>query len=377
MRHVAFGLKVELRVAGDPRREIRRQAKRLVERIGVKRLRVPGRCRACLDTGSGNVVEDVLCRQRPARGLAVRAQHQRFRILRVEMRLHDLGPQNPRRAKLRDLHEIMHAVGEEEGQARRESIDIQPRGDAGPDIFKPVGKRVGQFEIIRRPGLLHVVARHRDEVEFRHVGGAIGEDVRDDPHRGAWRIDVGVADHELLQNVVLDRSGQRLGRHALFLGGDDEQRQNRHHRAVHRHRYRHPVERDITEQQRHVGNGIDGDPGHADIVGNQRIVGIIPAMRRQVEGNGQPHLAGGKVAPVEGVRFLGRREAGILPDCPGPRRIHGGVGAAQKRCDTGKGPRRHRLRRRVGRGQRHDGDAFIGGARRRKVRRLRGTARRQ
>ena len=222
-----------------------------------------------------------------------------------------------------------------------------------------------------------MVARHRDEVEFRHVGGAIGEDVRDNPHRGGRRIDVGVADHELLQNVVLNGSGKRRRRHALLFGGHDEQRQDRHHRAVHRHRNRHPVERNITEQQRHVGNGIDGDTGHADIIGDKRIVGIITAMRRQVEGHGQPHLAGGKVAPVEGVRFLGRRKAGILPDRPGAGGIHGGVGTTKIGGDPRTGRRRHRLGCRVGRGQRHDINALVGGARRRQAQRLRGAARRQ
>jgi hypothetical protein len=76
------------------------------------------------------------------------------------------------------------------------------------------------------------------------------EDVADDPHRGRRRIDVGVADHELFEDVVLDGPGQLLRRHALFLGGDDVQRHHRQHRAVHGHRHRHLVERDAVEQVR-------------------------------------------------------------------------------------------------------------------------------
>jgi hypothetical protein len=36
------------------------------------------------------------------------------------------------------------------------------------------------------------------------------EDVRDDPSLGARRVDVGVAHHELLQNVVLNGAGELL-----------------------------------------------------------------------------------------------------------------------------------------------------------------------
>ena len=45
--------------------------------------------------------------------------------------------------------------------------------------------------------------------------------------RGLGRIDVRVADHELLQDVVLDRPGELLARHALLFGRDDEAGQRR------------------------------------------------------------------------------------------------------------------------------------------------------
>ena len=188
------------------------------------------------------------------------------------MRLHDLGPEQTRRAKLRDLHEILHAIGKEEGQARCEIINIKPGGHSGAHIFQPVGQRIGQLKIVRGASLLHMVARHRDEIELRHLGGAIGENVRNDPHRGGRRVDIGVAHHEFLQNIILNGAGQRRRGNALFLGRCDEQRQHRHHRAIHRHRDRHAVERNVTEQQRHIGDGINGYPGHADIIGNQRVV---------------------------------------------------------------------------------------------------------
>ena len=80
-------LEEELRVAGDARREVGRQRDRFVERVGVQRLRAAVRRRHRLDAGARDVVEDVLRRQAPAAGLAVRAQRQRLRVLRLELAL--------------------------------------------------------------------------------------------------------------------------------------------------------------------------------------------------------------------------------------------------------------------------------------------------
>ncbi len=45
-------------------------------------------------------------------------------------------------------------------------------------------------------------------VELRHLLRAVAEDVPDDPHRRRRRIDIGVADHELLEDVVLNGPGE-------------------------------------------------------------------------------------------------------------------------------------------------------------------------
>ena len=84
-------------------------------------------------------------------------------------------------------------------------------------------------------------------------------------------------------------------------------------------------------------DGIDRDAGHADVAGDARIVGVVAAVGRQIEGDRQALLAGGEIAPVEGVGILRRGEAGILPDGPGLGDVHGGVGAAQERRDAGIG----------------------------------------
>ena len=129
----AFLLQEQLRVAGDPRRKIGRQRQGLVERVGMQRLGVALGRRHRLDRGAHHIVEDVLRGQRPAGSLAMRAQRQRARVLRIE-RLEQLRPQQPRGAHLGDFHEEVHADRPEERQPRRKAVDVEPgvaarRGD--------------------------------------------------------------------------------------------------------------------------------------------------------------------------------------------------------------------------------------------------------
>ena len=104
------------------------------------------------------------------------------------------------------------------------------------------------------------------------------------------RVDVGVAHHELLQNVVLNGSGQLGLRHPLLLSGHDITGKHRQDRTVHGHGHTHFVERDAVEQDLHVVHAVDGDARLANIAGHARVVAVVAAMGRQIEGNGQPLL---------------------------------------------------------------------------------------
>ena len=266
----------------------------------------------------------------------MRAQRQRARVLRIEL-LHQLRPEQARGAQLRHLHEEVHADRPEERQARREAVDVEAGLDAGAHVFDAVGERVGELEVLRRAGLLHVIAGDRDRVELRHVRRGVGEDVGDDAQRRPGRIDVGVAHHELFEDVVLDRAAELLRRHALLLGRDDVERHDRQHRAVHGHRHGHLVERDAGEQRAHVVDRVDRDARHADVAGDARMIAVVAAVGGEIEGDREALLAGGEVAPVEGVGILGGGEAGVLPDGPRLGHVHGRVGAAQIGRDAGKG----------------------------------------
>jgi hypothetical protein len=144
---------------------------------------------------------------------------------------------------------------------------------------------------------------------------------------------------------------------ALLLAGHDEHGEHRDDRAVHGHRDGHLAERDAVEQDLHVLDRVDGDARLADIAGNARVVAVVAAVGGEIEGDGQALLAGGEVAPVEGVGFLRRREAGILPDRPRPPGIHGRLDAAREGREARQLVRRA-LRQVVRRVERRDGDAL-------------------
>ncbi len=326
-------LDVDLRVAGDAGGEVRRQRDGLVQGVGVQRLRVAEGGAHGLDGGAGHVVERVLFGERPSRCLAVRAQGHGFRVLRVEL-AHDLGPQEPGGTHLGDLHEVVHAHAPEEREAGCELVHGHAGVDAGADVLQTVGQRVGQLDIGRGARLLHVVAGDGDGVELGHVLGRVLENVGDDPHGEFGRVDVGVAHHELLEDVVLDRSGHLIEAHALFESGNDVEGEYRKYGAVHRHRNGHLVERYAFEEHLHVLHGAYRNARFAHVAHYARMVGVIAAVGGQVERHRKSLLPGGEVAAVEGVALLGGREARILADGPRTHHVHRAVGAAQEGGDT-------------------------------------------
>ena len=340
LHHVAAGPRVdhvgdvglflddELGIARNTGRKLCRQRDGLVKTVGVQALGAAKHRRHGLDGGAHHVVVGVLLGQAPAAGLAVRAQHQALGRLGVKA-LHDAAPQQARRPHLGHLQVEVHADRPEKRQPSGKFIYIQAGADGGLDVLLAVRQREGQLQRLVGARLLHVVTRNRDRVELGHVARGVANDVTDDAHRGGWRVDVGVANHELLQDVVLDRPRQLVLRHTLLFRRHHVARQHRQHGAVHGHGHAHLVERNLVEQDLHVLDRVDRHPGLAHVTGHARVVAVVATVGGQVKGDADALPAAGQRLAVERIGFLGGRKAGVLADGPGPHRVHAGLGAAQ------------------------------------------------
>ena len=181
-----------------------------------------------------------------------------------------------------------------------------------------------------------MVAGNGDGVELGHVLGRVFEDVGDNPHGEFGRVDVGVAHHELLEDVVLYRAGHLVETDALFEPRDDVEGQYREHGAVHRHRYGHLVERNAVEEHFHVLHGAYRNARLAHVAHHARMVGVVAAVGGEVERHRKTLLPRCEVAAVEGVALFGGREAGVLTDGPRTHHVHRAVRAAQERGDAGR-----------------------------------------
>ena len=173
-----------------------------------------------------------------------------------------------------------------------------------------------------------MVTRYGYRVELGHVFGRVANDVADDAHARRRRIDIGVAHHELFEDVVLYGAAQLRLRHALLFGGHDVAGQHRQDRAVHRHRDANFVQRNLVEQDLHVLHRVDGNTGLANVAGNARMVRVIAPVGGQIESDGHALPASGQRLAVKRIAFLGGRKTGVLADGPGPHRVHGGLRAA-------------------------------------------------
>ena len=317
-------LNVELGIAGNAGGEVRRQGDGLIQRIGVQGLGMTQSRPHGLHGGAGNIVEGILGRKGPAGSLAVGAERHGLGILCPEG-LDDLGPKHTGSPHLGHFHEVVLADGPEEGQALGKGIHGQASLDACADVLQAICQSISQLDIRRCPCLLHMVAGNGDAVEFRHVLGGVLEDIADDAHGHFRRVDVGVAHHEFLQDIVLDGAGHDFLVHPLLYAGLDEESQDGQHCPVHGHGHGHLVQGYAGEQDVHIQHGAHGHPRLAHITYHTGIIRIVAAMGGQVKGDGKALLACCQIPAVEGIGLLCRGEACVLAHSPGTENIHSGV----------------------------------------------------
>ncbi len=301
-----------------------------------------------LDRGPDQVDLRLLRRERHAGGLRVEAHKPAARILRAVLVAHLRRPDPARGAVLRDLLEEVEMRVEEEGQSRRERVDVEAALEARLDEREPVGQ--GERKLLRgvRAGLADVVSGDRDRVHERHVLGAPLDHVDDEPHRRVRREDPLLLRDVLLEDVRLDGSTERCERHSLLLADARVEREQHRGRAVDRHRRRDLAERDAGEERLHVGERVDRDALAADLAERARMVGVVAHQRRHVERGRQAGLAVLEQVAEPLVRLLRRAEPGELAHRPEPAAVHRRVDAARERelCPASRGRARSRHRRR-------------------------------
>ena len=118
-------------------------------------------------------------------------------------------------------------------------------------------------------------------------------------------------------------------RDALLFRRHHVAREHGQHGAVHGHRHRHLVERDLVEQDLHVLDRVDCHARLAHIARHAGVIAVVAPVGGQVKRHAHALPACGQRLAVEGVGLFSGRKACVLANGPRPHRIHGGLGAAQ------------------------------------------------
>ena len=244
------------------------------------------------------------------------AERKRLRVLGVEL-FDDLS-QSIRAARILaiSMKKFMPIAQKNDRRGANESISMLSI-DARAQILKSVGKRIGQLDVAGSSGLLHVVTGDGYGVELGHVLRCVFEYIGDNTHRELRRIDIGVAHHELLEDIVLYRSGHFFELGTLFESGIDIESEYRKNGTVHGHRHRHLVEGYTVEEHLHVVERADRHSGLAHVAHHTRVVSVVTTVCGKVKRHRESLLTCCKVAAVESVGFGCGGESGVLSDSPG------------------------------------------------------------
>ncbi len=248
---IGFFLNVNLGITGNAGRKVCRQGNGFVQSIGMQRLGMSQHCCHSLNTGASHVVEGILFGKRPTGGLGVGTQSHRLGILRIKL-LNNFGPKHTGCPHFGDFHKMVHANGPKERKAGSEAVDVHSGIYSGSEVFQSVGQGVGQFNIGSGTCFLHMIAGNRNGIEFGHVLGGVLKDVGNYFHREFRRIDVGVANHKFLEDIVLDGAGHLFQFGSLFQPGVDVKSHNGQNGTVHGHGNRHFIQRNPVEKYFHI-----------------------------------------------------------------------------------------------------------------------------
>src|SRR5690606_41215291 len=101
--------------------------------------------------------------------------------------------------------------------------------------------------------------------------------------------------------AVLNGSCHLLKLGTLLLGSHDIEGHDWQYGSVHGHGDRHLVEGNTVEEHFHVLNRADRNPCLSNITNHTLVIGIVSAVRGQVECHRQSLLARSQVTAIEGI----------------------------------------------------------------------------
>ena len=248
---------------------------------------------------------------------------------------HDLGPHAPGGAELGHLLEQVVLGHEEEGQPTSEAVHVQPCVHGRLDVGDGVGEGEGQLLDGGGPRLPHVVAADADGVPQGHVLGAVLEHVHHQAHGGPGWVGVGAPGDVLLQDVVLDGAADLVRGDALTPGHRYVQAQQDGGGGVDGHGGADFVQGYPLQEDLHIPQAADGDPHLAHLAAGQGVVGVVPDLGGQIEGDGEARLALLQQVMVPPVGLLGGGVSRVLAHGPQPAPVHVGLDAAGVRVLAG------------------------------------------
>ena len=104
---------------------------------------------------------------------------------------------------------------EEEGQSRREAVDLESSIERGLHIGDSIGQRKADLLRCVASGLPDVVAADADRIPPGHMLCAEFKNIADEPQRRSRWVDMSAASDIFLENVVLNGSTKLVWSYTL------------------------------------------------------------------------------------------------------------------------------------------------------------------
>lgn len=261
-------------VEGDEWGKLSRKGNGLVERVGVKWLSEEKWRRNGIEGCEEDIVIRIMLMKGKEGGMEVGEKNKRERIIRIKL-INDEWKEKERREKIGNLNEEINEDGEEERKKEWKIIEIEEIIERRKKILEKVGKCEGKIMKKCRERIMNVIEGDGNGVEIRNLMRSIGDDVRNDKNGGLRRIDIGVEENEIIENVVMNGEGKMWEGKEMLLEREDEIGKDRDKRKVNGNGKGNILKRNEIEKDFNVIEGVDRKEGIEEIELKERVIDVI------------------------------------------------------------------------------------------------------